>query len=124
MVAAEGKKMGRKEHIRGKDRVKSDIVAREYTINLHKRLHRCTFKDRAPRAIREIKRFAIKNLGTKDVRVGTDVNRFVWSKGIRNVPKRIRVICSRKQTDDDDAEEELYTVVTLGDFTEKLTKTL
>jgi len=100
-------------HEPAKNRQKSDVVSREYTINLHKRLHKCTFKDRAPRAIREIKRFAIAKLGTKDVRIDTTVNRYVWSKGIRNVPKRIRVQCSRKQTDDDEAEEELYTVVTL-----------
>jgi hypothetical protein len=38
---------------------------RLYTINLHKRLHKITFKNRAPRAIREIKKFAEKNMGTK-----------------------------------------------------------
>ena len=47
------------------------LVRRLYTINLHKRLHKITFKERAPRAIREIKKFAIKALGTKDVRVDT-----------------------------------------------------
>ena len=40
---------------------------RLYTINLHKRLHKITFKNRAPRAIREIKKFAEKNMGTKCV---------------------------------------------------------
>jgi len=47
------------------------FLHRLYTINLHKRLHKITFKERAPRAIREIKKFAIKALGTKDVRVDT-----------------------------------------------------
>jgi hypothetical protein len=31
-----------------------DVVSREYTINLHKRLHGITFKKRAPRAIKEV----------------------------------------------------------------------
>ena len=102
-----------KAHVQAKDRQKSDVVSRAFTINLHKRLHKCTFKDRAPRAIREIKRFAVGKMGTKDIRIDTRVNKYLWSKGIRNVPKRIRVVCARKKTDDDDAEEELYTLVTL-----------
>merc|ERR1712173_354296 len=35
-----------------------EVVTREYTINLHKRLHTIGFKYRAPRAIKEIKKFA------------------------------------------------------------------
>lgn len=37
---------------RKKARTRPDVVSREYTINLHKRLHRQTFKKKAPRAIR------------------------------------------------------------------------
>ena len=33
-------------------------VTRDYTVNLHKRLHGIQFKRRAPRAIREIRKFA------------------------------------------------------------------
>lgn len=42
----------------------SDIVTREYTIHLSKRLYGVTFKKRAPRAIREIKLFAQKTMKT------------------------------------------------------------
>lgn len=35
-----------------------EAVTREYTINMHRRLHKTTFKKRAPRAIKEIKKFA------------------------------------------------------------------
>ena len=46
-------------------RVKSsDIVTREYTIHLSKRLYGVSFKNRAPRAIREIKLFATKAMKT------------------------------------------------------------
>jgi len=31
-----------------------DVVSREYTIHLHKRLHGVTFKKRAPRAVQEV----------------------------------------------------------------------
>ena len=36
----------------------SDVVAREYTIHLHKRIFGASFKKRAPLAIKEIKAFA------------------------------------------------------------------
>jgi large subunit ribosomal protein L31e len=43
---------------------KQDIVTREYTIHMSKRLYGVTFKKRAPRAIREIKQFANKMMQT------------------------------------------------------------
>jgi ribosomal protein L31E len=40
-------------------------VTRDYTINLHKRIHKIQFKKRAPRAIREIRKFAQAEMFTK-----------------------------------------------------------
>ena len=40
-------------------------VTRDYTINLHKRLHKIQFKKRAPRALREIRKFAQAEMFTK-----------------------------------------------------------
>lgn len=37
-----------------------EVVTKEYTINLHKRLHGIGFKYRAPRAVKEIRKFAEK----------------------------------------------------------------
>ena len=42
----------------------SDIVTREYTIHMSKRLYGVTFKKRAPRAIREVRQFAEKIMKT------------------------------------------------------------
>merc|ERR1712017_45398 len=92
--------------------VRSDCVTREYTINLHKRLHSSTFKKRAPRAVRAIRKFATEMMGTEDVRVHPQLNKAVWSKGVKNVPHRIRVRCERRRNDDEDAKEKLYTIVT------------
>lgn len=89
---------------------KADIVTRDYTINLHKRLHKVTFKKKAPRAVREVKKFAAKVMGTTDVRVDAALNKFLWSKGVRNVPYRVRVRLSRKRNEDEDADEKLYTL--------------
>lgn len=57
-----------------------DVVTREYTIHLHKRLHKITFKKRAPRAVKEIRKFAQKVMRTKDVRLDVKLNKAVWSQ--------------------------------------------
>merc|ERR1711918_113502 len=90
----------------------SDVVTREYTVHLHKLLHGVGFKKRAPRAVKEVKKFAKKMMGTEDVRVDVKLNKFLWSKGIRAVPYRARVRLSRKRNDDEEAKEKLYTLVT------------
>ena len=75
-------------------------------------LFRSGFKRKAPRAIREIKKFAQQQMLTSDVRVDGSLNKFVWSKGIRNVPRRVRIRLSRKRNDDDDdGKDKFYTLV-------------
>ncbi|XP_055333301.1 60S ribosomal protein L31-like [Paramacrobiotus metropolitanus] len=104
--------MNRKREGRRKKGATNEVVTREYTIHLHKRLHGVGFKKRAPRAIKEIRRFAKVQMGTEDVRVDTKLNKFVWSKGIRGVPFRVRVRLSRRRNEDEDSPHKLYTLVT------------
>ena len=87
-----------------KERRSKEVVTREYTVNLHKRLHKLKFKSKAPRAIKEIKAFASKVMGTKDVRVDVNLNKAVWKQGIKNVPNRVRIVISRRRNDDEDAK--------------------
>ncbi|KAK1254631.1 hypothetical protein MKX08_008626 [Trichoderma sp. CBMAI-0020] len=101
----------------------ADVVAREYTIHMHKRLHGVTFKKRAPRAIKEIKAFATKAMvrlsnrnipmsaGTSDVRIDPSLNKKVWEQGVKGVAYRIRVRISRRRNDEEGAKEKLYSYV-------------
>merc|ERR1712020_617380 len=89
-----------------------EVVTREYTINLHKRLHGIGFKYRAPRAIKEVKKFAEKQMGTSDVRIDTRLNKHLWSQGVRNVPFRVHVRLARLRNEDEDSVNKLYTLVT------------
>merc|ERR1719411_1288370 len=102
MAKVAGKKGGRKSQ---------EPVTRDYTIHLHKLLHQIQFKKRASRAIREIRKFAAKAMTTKDVRIDTKLNKFVWSNGVRNVPMRVRVRLSRKRNEDEEAKEKMFTLV-------------
>merc|ERR1711903_261400 len=94
----------------------TDVVTRDYTIHLHKRLHDRSFKSKAPRAIREIRKFAKKTMGTSDVRLDVKLNKYVWGRGIKNVPHRVRVRLARKRNDDEDAKEKLVTLVPVDTF--------
>ncbi|KAB8222706.1 ribosomal protein L31e-domain-containing protein [Aspergillus novoparasiticus] len=89
----------------------ADVVSREYTINMHKRLHGVSFKKRAPRAIKEIKAFTERAMGTKDVRIDPALNKKVWEAGVKGVPFRLRVRISRKRNDEENAKEKLYSMV-------------
>ncbi|SCZ87693.1 BZ3500_MvSof-1268-A1-R1_Chr2-2g05159 [Microbotryum saponariae] len=119
----------------------TDVVAREYTIHLHTKVHGQGFKhvrtafhrldygiaylgdtnarsrvsasQRAPTAVKAVKEFARKAMGTKKVLLDVNLNAAIWGKGIKNVPHRIRVRCHRRRNDDEDApkDEKLYTMV-------------
>jgi hypothetical protein len=43
------------------------------------------FKKRAPRAVKELKKFAEKMMKTPDVRIDSKLNKEVWSQGIKLV---------------------------------------
>ena len=45
------------------------------------------------------------------MRVDPSLNRFIWSTGIRNVPRKVRVRISRKKNEDEDAKDKFYSVV-------------
>ena len=103
-------------HVRAQAGADKGPVTREYTINLHKRLHKITRKRRAPRALREVKKFARKEMGTGDVRISTQLNKKIWSNGINAVPFRIRVQIARLRNEDEEAAETMYSYVTSAEL--------
>merc|ERR1711872_872825 len=90
----------------------SEVATREYTIHIHKRIHGIGFKRRAPRAIKEIRKFAEKMMGTPDIRIDTRLNKNIWSQGVKSVPYRVRVRLARKRNEDEDSANKFYTLVT------------
>ena len=80
---------------------------------MHKRLQGIAFKKRATRAVRTCKRFAANEMHTEDVRVDTQLNRFLWSRGCRNVPRLVRIRVSRKKNEEEDAKNPFYSTVQL-----------
>ncbi|CAG7850249.1 60S ribosomal protein L31 [Serendipita indica DSM 11827] len=92
----------------GKRSALADVVTREYTIHLHKRVHGRSFKKRAPWAVKSVVEFARKHMGTSDVRIDPKLNQQLWSRGVKSVPIAC-VSSERKRNDDEGAKEKLYT---------------
>lgn len=92
-----------------------NTVSRDYTINLHKRCHKTQFKFKATKAVREIKRFAEKNMLTQDNRLSTTLNQLLWKDGIRGVPRRVRVRLERKKNLSEKKGDKFYTEINLID---------
>lgn len=69
------------------------------------------FKKRAPRAVKEVQKFAQKQMGTSDVRIDPQLNKELWARGIKGIPHRIRVRISRKRNDEEGAKEKLFSYV-------------
>lgn len=90
-------------------------VTRTATINLHKRLYKATFKKKAPKAVKEIRDFARKTMFTDDVRIDPELNQELWRNGVRNVDNRVDIVLERKKNEEDEeAKEKLYTLVRLA----------
>ncbi|OMH83148.1 60S ribosomal protein L31 [Zancudomyces culisetae] len=100
-----------KERKAGKRSALAEVVTRDYTVHVHKHVHGSSFKKRAPKAIKAIRAFAQKAMGTKDVRIDSQLNKAVWARGVKHVDHRIRVRLSRRRNDDANAKEKLYTFV-------------
>ncbi|KAK7679103.1 hypothetical protein QCA50_017862 [Cerrena zonata] len=74
-------------------------------------LHGVHFKKRAPKAVKEIKKFATLHMGTTDVRLDPRLNVQLWSRGVQGVSTRLRLRISRKRNDEEDAKEKLFAFV-------------
>merc|ERR1719436_630675 len=91
--------------VKGKGQKKTiKPVTREYTIKLGKYLHKKSFKKRARVAVKAVREFAFQTMGTKEVRVDPGLNKHLWSRGCRAVPRRVRVRLERKRDEDEDGE--------------------
>jgi large subunit ribosomal protein L31e len=66
------------------------VEERIYTIPLSKAWS-SPKKRRTPRAIRVLKDFIRKHMKPEALLISTEVNEFLWSKGIEGSPRRIRI---------------------------------
>ena len=93
---------------------KPDNVTYECTIHLSKLLQNRTFNKRAPLAIKKIRNFASKMMKTKDNRIDASLNTYIWHRGVKGVPGRVRVRIQRKVAENPEGSSKrknFYTVI-------------
>lgn len=91
---------------------KPDSIAIEATIHLSKLLKKKTFHKRAPLAIKRIKTFVKRMMKTDDNRIDSSLNTFIWHKGVKGVPGRVRVHIQRKsEMKEGNKHKHFYTIV-------------
>uniref|UniRef100_H0XW53 Large ribosomal subunit protein eL31 n=1 Tax=Otolemur garnettii TaxID=30611 RepID=H0XW53_OTOGA len=90
----------------------NEVMTQGHIISIHKLIHAAGVKKHAPWALKEIRKFAMKEIGAPDVPIDTRLNKAAWAKGVRNVTYHIHVQLSRKCNEDEDSPNKLYTLVT------------
>ncbi|XP_006870182.1 PREDICTED: 60S ribosomal protein L31-like [Chrysochloris asiatica] len=90
----------------------NEVVTREYTINIHKHIHGVGFKKRTPAALKEIRKIAMKEMETPDVRIDTRLNKNCLGQRNQEAHTRIWMQLSRKHNEDKDSPKKHYTLVT------------
>ncbi|OIR57877.1 MAG: 60S ribosomal protein L31 [Amphiamblys sp. WSBS2006] len=88
-----------------------DTVTKDFTMRLGQKVVGKGRKRRATRAIKAVRKFVQREMKTTLVRIDTELNKKIWEKGQKEVPKRIRIRVSRKRNPDEDAQERLYSHV-------------
>jgi large subunit ribosomal protein L31e len=98
-----------------KNRDKNEIE-REYTIPLREKIRRAVRYKKTPKAIKSIKEFIAKHMKVENrdlnkVKLSTYLNQFMWARGIKNPPTKIKVKATKKGEN---------VLVELVDYPEKL----
>eukprot|EP00834_Sanchytrium_tribonematis_P005563 NODE_345_length_9042_cov_0.258973.p8 type:complete len:128 gc:universal NODE_345_length_9042_cov_0.258973:1793-1410(-) len=79
---------------------KQKLFTKEITVHLHKHLLGTTFKKRAPKAIKTMKKLATQMCQTDIVKIEPQLNHALWRNGIKQLPHRIRVRVQKKMEED------------------------
>lgn len=90
----------------------NELAKREYTISIHKQIHGVAFRKHALQTLKEMLKFAVKEMETPDVYMATRPNKAVQAKGRRNVSYDICVRVFRKRNEEKDSPNKLYMLVT------------
>jgi large subunit ribosomal protein L31e len=70
-------------------------ITRTYTIPLRRGYAETPRYKRTNKAVRVLKEFLAKHMKSEDVRLGKELNEYMWAKGIQNPPPRVSVIVTK-----------------------------
>jgi len=67
------------------------IEERVYTVPLWIKLRKMRGLHRAKKVVKFLREFIARHMKNPNVKISTEVNEIIWSRGIRNPPRRIKV---------------------------------
>lgn len=77
----------------------------EMTISLRRLAKRASWRYKALKGVKYLKKFIQKQFKSEDdVLIAPDVNKYVWSRGMRSVPGRMRIRVERSPSNKNPAE--------------------
>ncbi len=82
-------------------------MERVYTIPLRRDFRKAAIWRRTKRAMNEVRAFLSKHMKSNDVRIGTDVNEYLWKHGAKNPPHKVKVTVTKG--DDNVVKATLFT---------------
>jgi large subunit ribosomal protein L31e len=84
-----------------KKTVKSENLEREYVIPLRKKFKHVARYKKTPKAVKEVKKYLARHMKIYDrdldkIRLSKFVNEFIWARGIKNPPHKIKVKATKQ----------------------------
>ena len=61
------------------------------TVNLRKYIFRRSRKNRVPKSVRKLQAFVKQHTKAEEVKIDPYLNKFCWSRGVNNPPRKVRV---------------------------------
>ncbi len=68
----------------------SEPLTRIYTVPLRRAFEAPRYR-RTKVAVRLIREFATRHMKSEEVKLDEELNRYLWSRGIRNPPRRVKL---------------------------------
>lgn len=81
-------------------------IERTYNIPLRKEFQKAPKHKRAKKAITALKQFLAKHMKADEVKIGRNLNEYIWNQGIKNPPHHVKV--NVVKDDDNIAKAELF----------------
>ncbi|MEN2495802.1 MAG: 60S ribosomal protein L31 [Marteilia pararefringens] len=97
------KEILRKRKMRNNSQIKTkEPITKLMTVHISPMVHNSSRKRRARYAVKYLRGFLSKQMGTADVKIDSSLNNAVWEKGIHNAPTRLRIKCERRMDENND----------------------
>ena len=87
----------KQEDIKEQEQEEPKTIEKVLTLNLRKYVLRVSRFKRAKKAVKTLRELVMRHSKSKVVKISVRLNQYIWSRGIRKPPTKVRVKISRKE---------------------------